>query len=411
MSVPDGSWVNCTTSHRHIDRRPIRTLRVVNSATMGDDVETQLDLSRHSMVDLFAGPGGLDVAAVWVGLAAHGIEWDAEANATRRNAQLETTEGDVRAYGPALHDAATILSGGPPCQTFTVAGTGSGRKALGHIGHLVGQMANDKDITASLKVLEDERSGLILQPLKWILGAMDAGHPYEAVVLEQVQAALPIWTAMKPVLEALGYHVICTVLRTEMFGVPQTRRRAVLLANLRTQPITPEPTHQAYRIGTARLPQGNTEPRPWVSMNDALARPEWFEVISNYGSGGNPAARGRRTCEQPSATVTGKVSRNRLVDRNGRPLPRLTAGEAGALQTFPDDYPWDLSGWAQQVGNAIPPRLGVHLLAAVFGCVPDQATLDARVAAPWTPESQPAVVLVHPQRRLADANLFDAQPV
>ncbi len=41
--------------------------------------------------------------------------------------------------------------------------------------------------------------------------------------------------------------------------------------------------------------------------------------------------------------------------------------EAGRLQTFPEDYPWRGRDIAQQIGNAIPPRLGVHILAAALG--------------------------------------------
>ncbi|WP_327205019.1 DNA cytosine methyltransferase [Rhodococcus aetherivorans] len=51
------------------------------------------------IVDLFAGPGGLDVAATWLGVPVVGIEWDANACATRRAAGLETQQGDVRDFG------------------------------------------------------------------------------------------------------------------------------------------------------------------------------------------------------------------------------------------------------------------------------------------------------------------------
>ncbi|GAA3164073.1 hypothetical protein GCM10020255_048670 [Rhodococcus baikonurensis] len=153
-------------------------------------------------------------------------------------------------------------------------------------------------------------------------------------MLEQVQTVLPVWEAMKPVLESLGYKVVCTVLRTEEFGVPQTRRRAVLLANRTVTPIHPVPTHQSYRAGMARG-TGESHLLPWETMGSALERGKWFEVVSNYGSGGIPSARGRRTSEQPSATVTGKISRNRIVDHMGVEQERFSPAEAGRLQTFP----------------------------------------------------------------------------
>ncbi|WP_143684316.1 DNA cytosine methyltransferase, partial [Streptomyces diastatochromogenes] len=44
---------------------------------------------------------------------------------------------------------------------------------------------------------------------------------------------------------------------------------------------------------------------------------------------------------------------------------RITAREAGILQSFPADYPWQGNKGQQfsQIGNAVPPLLAAHLLA------------------------------------------------
>lgn len=380
------------------------TIGVVNFAVMEDNRSAPCDLSTHSVVDLFAGPGGIDVAATWLGMSAVGVEWDDEAVATRKKAGLKTRNRDVRTLGPRRFPKATVLAGGPPCQTFTVAGSGSGRDALDDVLKLVDRMARAEDVSSSLKGLDDERTGLVLEPLRWILEAHGAGRPYEAVVLEQVQTVLPVWEAMKPVLESLGYKVVCAVLRTEEFGVPQTRRRAVLLANRTVTPIRPVPTHQAYRAGMVRG-TGESHLLPWETMGSALKRGKWFEVVSNYGSGGIPSARGRRTSEQPSATVTGKISRNRIVDHMGAEQERFSPAEAGRLQTFPLDYKWVAQGWAQQVGNAMPPRLAVHALAAAFGRVPVTAQLDSKIEESWMRSrvSDTPVLTVVPDLRMEGA--------
>nr|WP_296777413.1 DNA cytosine methyltransferase [Rhodococcus sp. (in: high G+C Gram-positive bacteria)] len=349
---------------------------------MDDSRGSHTDLSSHSVIDLFAGPGGIDVAATWLGMKAHGIEWDDDACATRRQAALDTTQGDVRNFGPADFSEATVLAGGPPCQTFTVAGAGRGRDSLDQIIELIGRLADLEDISAQLAKFDDVRTGLVLEPLRWVRDAFVAGRPFKAVVLEQVQTVLPVWNAMKPALESFGYEVECAVLRTEQFGVPQTRRRAVLVANRVTTPIRPRATHQSYSAGMLRG-SGSPDLEPWETMGTALGRSGWFEVVSNYGSGGVSTARGRRNADQPSATVTGKVSRNRIVDRSGVELSRFTPGEAGRLQTFPSDYPWVDSAWAQQVGNAMPPRLAVHALAAAFGLVPNRSQLDSKISSDW----------------------------
>ncbi|MCZ9336799.1 DNA cytosine methyltransferase, partial [Streptomyces sp. TRM76130] len=97
---------------------------------MSPSKNAQPSPARFRIVDLFAGPGGLDVAADALGHEVTGIEWDAGACETRKAAGLDTFMGDVRKYRAAFFPRAEVLTGGPPCQTFTVAGHGAGRRAL-----------------------------------------------------------------------------------------------------------------------------------------------------------------------------------------------------------------------------------------------------------------------------------------
>jgi len=323
------------------------------------------------IVDLFAGPGGLDVAAEKLGVATAGVEWDQGACTTRRAAGLATVEGDVRLYGPSDFPKADVLAGGPPCQTFTVAGGGAGRRALDDVLKFVERMVareGREEISKDLSKMEDERTGLVLEPLRWALEAIDDhGAPYRAIVLEQVPAVLPVWEAYAKALQGEGYSVDCGLLRTEEYGVPQTRKRAVLIARKDAEAVAlPSPTHRTYRKSVPR-DSGDTQLQPWRTMGDVLDRDSSFRVISNYGTGGDPKARGRRGSWEPSATVTGKISRNRVVALDGAELERFNFSEAGRLQTFPTDYPWSGRDVAQQIGNAVPPRLAMHILCAAFG--------------------------------------------
>lgn len=334
------------------------------------------------IIDLFAGPGGLDVGATWLEIPVTGIEWDTNACATRRKAGLETVEGDVRKYGPEHFLDANILTGGPPCQTFTVAGTGSGRQALNQVIAQAEYMSMSFGEGALLNEFDDDRTGLVLEPMRWALSAIAAGRPYQAIVLEQVPAVIPVWEAYGSILERHGYGVAVGVLRTEEFGVPQTRRRAILIAQYgEAKASLPSPTHQAYRRGA--VGQSAMDLRPWVSMDQALKRKARFTVISNYGSGGDPRNRGQRRSDEPSATITGKVMRNRLRLATGIE-DRFSHHEAGRLQTFPYDYPWAGSDVGQQIGNAIPPRLAVHVLAHALKIQVDEDELDTTVDSSWT---------------------------
>ena len=338
--------------------------------------------SDAQMVDLFAGPGGLDVAARWLGLSVAGIEWDENACMTRRTAGLETVQGDVREHGPAEFPHATILAGGPPCQTYTVAGAGAGRKALDQVLSFIARMADGDDITTELAALDDERTGLVLQPLRWALEAHHAGNSYEVIVLEQVPAVLPVWEAMASVLEPLGYETVTGVLHAEEYGVPQTRRRAILIANRYRRPVLPAPTHRKFNRKAVKESADQPALLPCRSIGEALGRAEPFVLVSNYGTGGDPKARGRRTSREPAFTVTGKVSRNRLFSDVGE-LDRLSVSEAGRLQTFPADYPWSGKDISQQVGNAIPPRLAAHVLAAALGRELPEDFLDSVTRTRW----------------------------
>lgn len=50
---------------------------------------------------------------------------------------------------------------------------------------------------------------------------------------------------------------------------------------------------------------------------------------------------------------------------------RVTVEEAAALQSFPPGYPWQGTKTAQyqQIGNAVPPLLSLHVLSAVTGAI------------------------------------------
>ncbi|MDX3019181.1 DNA cytosine methyltransferase [Streptomyces acidiscabies] len=362
------------------------------------------------IADLFAGPGGLDIAAEVLGVPSIGVEWERSTRATRKAAGLRTTGiGDVAKLNPLDPEvrSARVLAGGPPCQTYSVAGNREGHDHLEDVkllAHRVGRSRTVAELKKAWAVVEktavelewaDERTGLVLQPLRWIVEKKIKSEPYDAVVLEQVPTVLPVWKEYRDILRALGYDAGCHILYTEEYGVPQTRRRAVLIARYRGDGSSgndldfPEKTHQHYearnpapsqnRLFEASPKKKENEREPWVSMGTALgsSRSTKFVVRSNYGSGGKPENRGLRTSDMPAATVTGKVRRNRVfdlkgTDAQGKPelgpeQDRFTFTEAGLLQTFPAAYPWQGTDVAQQIGNAIPPLLAVHVLCAALG--------------------------------------------
>lgn len=314
-------------------------------------------------LDLFAGPGGWDIAAHRLGIGTAGIELDPAACATRRAAGLPTIEGDVREY---RHLAGSFHGqiASPPCQTFSAAGNGSGRRALADVLlgvetlSLVGEFSH---------VFEDERTGLVLEPLRWAMLALDKGSPFRWLAWEQVPAVLPVWEACAEVLRAEGYSVATGVLHAEQYGVPQTRRRAVLLAQLLPTDRRNQPAQELL----ARLPVP-THPGAVTIRSTLDLEPEVAQQRQWRGAGltSRHGERPGRSLDQPSFTIAGGGAGSgalRWADADDRVIRPLTVAERAALQTFPADHPWQGTKAQQQgqVSNAVPPLLAEAILAEV----------------------------------------------
>jgi len=370
-------------------------------------------------LDLFAGTGW-GVACARLGIEEYGVEIMPEAVATRDTNGMTTIYGDVwdglieprprlltdaeregvrRVMGKiARGEVLTtyeLLIASPPCQTFSVAGKGAGRKALDEV--LLAIAERDYLDPARLKTFgekHDERTALVLTPLAHI--ARDLPR---LVVLEQVPTVLPVWEACAEVLRGIGYSVVTGILNAEQYGVPQTRRRAILIA--RRDGVAaemPVPTHSRYYSHwPERLDAGV---KKWVSMADALGwgdfvaekvmgkgmverygtrpgrdagepaftirasaggmEPGGFVLRSNYGTGGDASKRGERPVTSPAPTLTSKADRNKWDG-----VRRMSIEEAAVLQTYPADFPFTGKKFLQ-VGNAVPPLLAEAILRTLL---------------------------------------------
>lgn len=350
--------------------------------------------------DLFAGAGGWDLAAAELGIHARGVENMKEARATRDEAGLTTIHDDVWTFEPDGMASGLIAS--PPCQTFSTAGKGAGSKSLDDVLGAIWIGAHH-DLQALRDVGEkvgDDRTALVLTPLHF---AVTGG--YRWLAWEQVPTVLPVWQACAEVLDAAGWSTWTGLLHAEQYGVPQTRKRAFLLASLDGPVSPPEPTHSRYY---SRDPgQLDLGVEKWVSMAEALG----YEP--DRALRGNQRPEGGRTrvdddgyilrpMDEPSITVTGTARLYRWADlpawafrrpsttivgsfkpeivaapgyrttvsrQNAPDSVRVTVAEAGILQSFPIDFPWQGARGKQflQCGNAVPPGLALHALAAASG--------------------------------------------
>ncbi|WP_327726130.1 DNA cytosine methyltransferase [Streptomyces europaeiscabiei] len=402
------------------------------------------------VLDLFAGPGGWSHALTVLGARDIGLEWDEWACKARAMAGQLTIRIDVARYPTWIFSGRILgLIASPPCQAWSMAGKRLGLVDQPLVHQAVADLAAGRDTREQLLgACADERSLLAAEPMRYLHALNTVGEP-EWVAMEEVPDVLPLWKQYAAILRAWGFSVWVGILNAADYGVPQTRRRAILLASRVRTAEPPPPTHaqlaepeSLFGPGRARWvsmaealgwgatdrpvptvcagggPGGGPEPFPSGSrktLTDARARGTWAPlpdseiVLSSRreGSGwtARHGARDNRPADAPVPTFTAEAHRwswslrsnnqtNATIRRSDEPAGtlffghranectwvaeptveaagsapepiKITAREAGVLQSFPADYPWqgNKGQMFSQIGNAVPPRLAAHLLA------------------------------------------------
>ncbi|MFI7174658.1 DNA cytosine methyltransferase [Streptomyces spororaveus] len=394
---------------------------------------------RRYVLDLFAGPGGWSHALAVLGVRDVGLEWDEWACKTRMRAGQLTIRTDVAMYPvwPMVGRTDGFIAS-PPCQAWSMAGKRLGLVDQPLVHQAVADLADGRDTREQLlAACKDPRSLLAAEPMRYLHALHSVGEP-EWIAMEEVPDVLPLWRQYAVILRSWGFSIWTGILNAADYGVPQTRKRAILLASRTRTAEPPTPTHAQAAEPESLFGPGRER---WVSMAEALGwgatdRPV-PTVCAGGGPGGGPEpfpsgarktltdARERGTWKAPSQRPASQRTRSRPAHSDahactcGRhpwawslrsnnqanatirgidepagtlffghranecmwvaepagsapygeaPAPdpiRITAAEAGALQTFPADYPWAGNKGQQfsQIGNAVPPRLAAHLLA------------------------------------------------
>lgn len=222
------------------------------------------------VLDLFAGPGGWSQAARSLGLTEVGIELDAQACATRAAAGHATIRADVSAFSTNRLPELRGLTGSPVCVHFSAAGKRGGNLVTGVLAEGIRdafagrqtRAVRRREAAAELRAARwgDPRwtraqrsaaiwkavrsASLMIEPARFIT----AGRP-EWIALEQVPSVLPLWRVYAAELAALGYSTWAGELNSADYGVPQTRKRAILIASRVRRVTRPEPTHYDPRKG------------------------------------------------------------------------------------------------------------------------------------------------------------------
>jgi DNA (cytosine-5)-methyltransferase 1 len=337
-------------------------------------------------VDFFCGAGGFTRGALDAGAyVLAGLDRDPEVeetylgnNRNRDGRRPGFLRNDLHEVEPsqilqALDSAARPLAfvGCPPCQPFT-------------------NLKTDK--TRS----HDDRGAL-----HRFLDFVEHFLP-DYVVVENVPGIRSgkygsLWRDAVSRLTAQGYQVREEVLDAKHYGVPQNRRRVLLVAARGAMPPWPSPTHTSQEprtvrdtiIGLEPLEAGQasaTDPLHVASILSSLnlqrlrairtpggSRNQWPEELglACYRSHtGHTDVYGRMHWYQPAPTLTTRfvsISNGRF----GHPEQdrAITPREGALLQTFPRGYEFRAKARdtrVKHIGNAVPPLMARRVFEAII---------------------------------------------
>ncbi|MGH7904424.1 MAG: DNA cytosine methyltransferase [Candidatus Dormibacteraceae bacterium] len=335
--------------------------------------EMPRELNEPRVLSLFTGCGGMDLGFEVTGFHSTAmVEIEKFACATLRfnfpNARVigpPEANGDIRQLcaEDVVDVPVDLLIGGPPCQSFSIAAgqrflRGDAKfKRIGFMDRARGTLVHDY-----LRLLAEIRPKVFV--IENVPGLMELDGASNL-------------SAILDVCRDLGYSVAePRILQAADYGVPQYRRRLMILGALGAAPEYPVPTHS---------PRPSLFEKPYVTVAEALIgldpstpshlpRNHFATSIQRYRTlcVGQREQLGRvdrlDPC-RPSKTVIAGGSNGGGRSHLHPLLARtMTVRECARLQTFPDGFEFSgtMSRQFTQVGNAVPPLLA-EVLARQIG--------------------------------------------
>ena len=323
--------------------------------------------SKPTAIDCFAGCGGMSLGLRQAGFKILGaIEIDPDAVAVYRSNHrgVVTWSRDIREVSAEeilktlglRRGQLDLLGGCPPCQGFSTLRTYNGNRWT-----------------------RDKQNDLIFEFQRLVLGI----HPKQ-VMMENVPGLFTNGRLKKfrEALESAGYVVKADVLNVADFGVPQRRRRMMLLAS-RVSSVefaTPIKRARTVRDAIGGLPKAgksgdllhdlpeNRSPKVIERIKSVprnggsrSSLPEHLRLECHKTSDGFKDVYGRMAWDEPAPTITTgcfNPSKGRFLHPSANRA--ITMREAALLQTFPMSYKFPVMlgkvKVATMIGNALPPE-------------------------------------------------------
>lgn len=378
-------------------------------------------------IELFAGAGGLGMGVSRAGFHhAAVVEIDRYCRDTieenRANGQADLTHwpsvfaGDVRSFDYRPHeDKITLVSGGPPCQPFSVGGKhrafADARDMFPEAVRALRELRPAAFIFENVKGLTRDRFYNYLEYIK-----LQMRHPELAALGDED------WMDHFRRLErhastrrglGLEYKVFSEVLNAADYGVPQKRERVFFVGfradldidwSFPSGKYTREALLWSQRPGgeywerhgvrggvegltpraRAAIPKLSERPEgePWRTVRDALAdmptpgaRGRSVRAFANHvlqpGARSYPGHTGSHQ-DEPAKTLKAGVhgvpgGENMLREARTERVRYFSVRESARLQTFPDDFIFH-GCWSEtmrQLGNAVPVALAEIVAGSV----------------------------------------------
>lgn len=326
--------------------------------------------SKYNSIDLFAGCGGLTEGLRAAGFdtkVAIELESDAAATYKLNHPKTNVIQKDIRKIdvkdikkvlnGEKLH----LLAGCPPCQGFSSV-----------------RRLNKK------KNIRDKRNNLVVEYFRLV----EELRPL-TIMMENVPGLKDYYLFKDIVkkLENIGYSIDIEVVNVKNYGVPQQRRRLVmvgsLLGSIKVAKGTNEKVTVRSAIGSLETPEKSVDELHKIIakhttqvMERIMLTPKnggsWKDLPKKYKLKCHKAKNvgfndvyGRLRWDDHSTTITGgclNPSKGRFLHPEQDRV--ITPREAALLQSFPNDYKFiptmPKASIALMIGNALPPKFSYH---------------------------------------------------
>lgn len=298
------------------------------------------------VISLFSGCGGVDLGFIKAGVEiiwANDIDSDAVKTYKQNIGEHITCKDIYDVDIDEVPNGADLIVGGFPCLGFTIA-KGKNRTVDSKYNFLYKEY---------VRILKAKMTKYFL--IENVPG-MKSGKEFNIFFNNMIKE-----------FEDIGYRVKHKILLASDYGVPQNRKRIIIIGtrnDIKDEPYFPEPTH---------LKDNNLIFKNHITLKQAIGDlpDKYDESIPNHiGSKHKVKINGyvgnrQLDWNKPSPTITGRGSRSggAVIHPHPNNERRLSVRECARLQSFPDDFNFSGSNGAgfAHIGNAVPPILSFYL--------------------------------------------------